>query len=192
MTGSIRFQVGATLAALLVVAVLVFQTSSAAFSGTTANSGNSFSAATVSLSDDDSDAVLFNLSNMKPGDADAENCIEVTYTGSVAADVKLYGAIGAGDGLGQYLDLTVMANDAGAFGDCAAFDENTAATLYTGTLAAFATSHANWANGLDAGFDPTAANDAKVYKFVVGIQDDNDAQGLTASTVSFTWEAQNT
>src|SRR5919205_1280896 len=61
-----------------------------AFTATTANSGNTFAAGTVAIGDNDAAGAMFSLSGLKPGDSDA-GCIQVTYTGSLAANVKLYG-----------------------------------------------------------------------------------------------------
>lgn len=189
MTGILRLQIAATLAGMAMVSGLVFQTSSAAFSGTTASSGNTFTAGTVSLSDDDAAAAMFSLSNLKPGDTSTK-CIQLTYTGSLASAIKLYGAIGGGTGLGAYINLTITSGTPGTFADCSTF---AGTQIYTGTLANFATTYANWAGGLsDANWTPTTNGQTRTYRFVTTLQDNNSAQGLTANTVSFTWEAQNT
>lgn len=189
MTGSLRFQLAAAIAGLAMVSGLVFQTSSAAFSGTTTNTGNSFAAGTVSLTDDDSGSAMFSLTNLKPGDSSTK-CIELTYTGSLASSIKMYGAIGGGTSLGQYLTVTITSGTPGTFADCSTFSGT---QIYTGTLANFATTYTNWSNGLsDANFAPDSNGDTRAYKFVVTLQDNNSAQGLTATSTSFTWEAQNT
>lgn len=189
MTGSLRFQLAAALAALAMVSGLVFQTSSAAFSGTTANTGNSFAAGTVSLSDDDAGSAMFSLTNLKPGDSSTK-CIQLTYTGSLATSIKMYGAIGGGTSLGQYLTVTITSGTPGTFADCSTF---AGTQIYTGTLANFATTYTNWASGLsDANWTPSTNGQTRAYKFVVSLQDNNSAQGLTATSTSFTWEAQNT
>lgn len=189
MTGTLRLQIAATLAGLALVSGLVFQTSSAAFSDTTDNTGNSFTAGTVALSDDDASTALFALSLMKPGDS-ATKCIRVDYDGNLASTIKLYGAVGAGT-LGQYLNLTINsgtgpAND----GNCASFVAG--AQIFNGTVDSFATTHAAWGSGLtDANFVADDVNDSRTYRVVVSLQDNNSAQGLSATGVSFTWEAQN-
>lgn len=191
MTGTLRLQIAATLAGMALVSGLVFQTSTAAFSDTTDNTGNTFSAGTVQLTDDDSGSALFSLSLMKPGDTSTK-CIRVDYDGNIASAIKLYGAIGGGTSLGQYLDVTVNSGTGPAADmSCASFVPGT--QIYNGTLAAFATSHSNWSNGLsDANFVADDANDSRTYRIVVTLQDNNAAQGLTATGVNFTWEAQNT
>jgi hypothetical protein len=72
----------APVAAFLVVGALVVVGSRAAFSATTANTANAWSAGTVVLSDDDSGSAMFNMSLMKPGSTSAK-CIVVTYSGTL-------------------------------------------------------------------------------------------------------------
>jgi len=162
-----------------------------AFSGTTSNTGDSFASGTVTMADNDSGSALLSLSNAKPTDS-VTGCIKATYTGSLAAGVRLYGTVTGS--LAQYLTLTVTrGTNTSTFPSCAAFTAdatdygNGPGIIYTGNLSAFP---ATWSAGL---VDPTAAwatNDAHAYKFVVTVQDNNGAQGLT-STASFTWEARN-
>jgi len=174
---------------LLVVSLLVVRVSAAAFSDTTDNTGNTWSAGDVVLTDDDSTSVMFSVSDMVPGDSDTK-CIKVTYSGSLDASVKAYGALTAGDGLDDYLNLTVNRGSGGSFGDCTGFSSSE--TVYTGTIDGFTTAHTNFATGAGT-WAPTggAPVDDMTYQFVVTLQDDNGAQGLT-TTATFTWEAQNT
>jgi hypothetical protein len=163
-----------------------------AFSGTTGNAGNSFTSGTVTLGDNDGGSALLSLAAAKPGDA-STGCIKVTYTGSLAAGIRLYGTVTGT--LAQYLTLTVTrGTNTSAFSSCAAFTPDAtdyigsgAGVVYSGNLSAFP---ATWSAGL---VDPTSAwaqNDAHSFKFVVTVQDNNAAQGLT-SAASFTWEARN-
>jgi hypothetical protein len=77
------------LAVLAAVAALLAVVSTfSAFSGTTANPGNSAVAGTVTLTDNDSGAAMFSLASLKPGDTDTR-CLQVTYTGSLPALVRL-------------------------------------------------------------------------------------------------------
>lgn len=179
----------AALLSLLLISVLVVRTSDAAFSATTANAGDQWTAGDVVLTDDDSDTAMFSVTNMKPTDTVTE-CITVTYSGSLDADVNLYGAITAGDGLDSYLDVTVRRGSGGSFGDCTGF--SSAETVYTGTLAGFAAAHTSYATGA-GNWTPTGGgpDDDMTYQFEVTLQDNNAAQGLT-TTATFTWEAQNT
>jgi hypothetical protein len=132
---------------------------------------------------------MFAITNMKPGQTETK-CITITYQGSLDASVVLYGALTAGDGLDDYLDLTVERGSGGSFTDCTGFSSSE--TVYSGTLDGFAATHANFGTGAGT-WAPTggAPDDDMTYRFVVTLQDDNAAQGLT-TTATFTWEAQNT
>lgn len=179
--------VGAGLALLVIASAVAVRSSSAAFTATTANTGNSWEAGSVTLGDDDSDTAMFSVTGMMPGDPEVR-CIEVSYSGSLDADVKLYGAITGGTGLEDYIDITVERGTGGSFGDCSGFSASE--SVYTGTLAGLATDHTSFADGAGTwapvGGGPT---DAVVYRFTTALQDDVQAQGL-ATTATFTWEAQ--
>jgi predicted ribosomally synthesized peptide with SipW-like signal peptide len=179
--------------------LLVWQSSFAAFSATTTNPNNSFSAGTVTLTDDHQPStVMFNASGLKPGST-GSSCIKVTYNGSLAANVKLYVKSGdltntTGD-LSPYLTLQV-AEGTGSASDCSDFAGGS--NLYnptgsgdtTKTLSDFATTKTTFATGVSA-FAPTGAAQTKTYKLTYWLQDQTLAQGKNNS-VKFTWEAQNT
>ncbi len=166
-----------------------------AFSSTTSNSGNSFAAGTVLVSDNDAAAAMYSVSNKKPGDQVVQ-CIKVTYTGSLAATVKLYTTSAIGT-VGSYIDLTIdKGSGSPTFPSCTGFTSE--ATIYTGTLASFAGTKSSYANGVSA--FPGAQtqwnqNDALVYRFTLTLQDQNSANGgasaLSTGSHAFTWEAQN-
>jgi hypothetical protein len=182
-------RLGAVAVGLLVMSLLVVTGSRAAFTASTANGSNTFTAGTVTLADDDAGSVMFNLTGMKPGDT-ATKCVNVTYTGSLAADVKLYGTVG-GTGLATYLDTTVdigTGATGGASLDCTGFVLGS--NLDNGTLAAFGAARTDYSNGL-GGFTGATNPSTRSYRVTVTLQDDNLAQGKTASA-AFTWEAQNT
>lgn len=185
-------RLGALALSLLLVGFLVVTGSRAAFTGTTDNTGNSWAAGTVSLSDDDTGSAMFTAADLKGGDV-LENCLVVTYTGSLDADVKLYAENLTGS-LGTYLDLEVEIGDGGSFSATATQDGEVACTgfsgssIYSGTLAGFAGASTNFATGV--GTWGPSTSDFKTYRFVVTVQDDNNAQSESAS-VDFVWEAQN-
>jgi hypothetical protein len=169
-----------------------------AFSSTTSNDGNVFAAGTVYVSDNDGGATaMYNVSNKKPGDQ-VQSCIQVTYGGSLAADVKLYttSTIGA---VGQYIDLTVEKGTAtgATFPGCGTYSSQ--ATIYSGTLANFASTKSSYANGVSAypaSQTSWGNGDSLVYRFTLTLQDNNSANGggsgaLSTGSHSFTWEARN-
>ena len=163
-----------------------------AFSSQTTNSGNSFAAGTVNLTDNDAGAAMYSVTNRKPGQQ-VQQCIKLTYDGTLPADVKLYtnSTINA---LGGYIDMTVEKGTAtgATFPGCGTFTSES--TIYTGTLGAFATANNSYANGVSA-FPGSQTqwnqNDTLVYRFTLTLQDNNNAQGLTTGLHAFTWEAQN-
>jgi hypothetical protein len=167
--------------------IIVYQASYAAFSGTTSNAGNNWTAGTVSLSDDDSNGAMFSVPAAKGGDTGSK-CIEVTYTGNLASTVKLYLADAdlADNGLGQYITLQIDEGDGGTFADCTGFSGT---NRWNGTLAAFnSTPHNTFATGIGT-FAPSNNGDKKVYKFTYTVSNNAGAQGKDV-TAKFTWEAQ--
>jgi predicted ribosomally synthesized peptide with SipW-like signal peptide len=166
-----------------------------AFSSTTTNSGNSFAAGTVFVDDNDAGAAMYTVSNQKPGVA-TTRCIKVTYSGTMAADVKLYttSTVGA---VADYIDLTVEKGSGNpAFPNCTGFTPES--TVYTGELDDFTTAKNSYANGI-AAFPGSQTqwnqNDTLVYRFTLTLQDDNNANGgatpLSTGSHAFTWEARN-
>jgi predicted ribosomally synthesized peptide with SipW-like signal peptide len=192
-----------SLLAVGVIAVAAGIGTFAAFSSSTSNSPNAFSAGTVALTDDDGGSgVLVSLSNAKPGDS-ATGCIKVTYTGSLPSNVRLYGTVTGS--LAPYLNVTVTRGTGSAtFPGCGSFVADTTnylgagnGVIYSGLLSAYPT---NWAGGTvdpnNCGTAPCGAQSwtnpsNHVYKFVITLVNDNNAQGLNSSA-TFTWEAQNT
>lgn len=179
----------AALLSLLLMSFMVMRVSSAAFSATTSNAGSQWTAGDVVLTDDDSNTAMFTVGNMKPGQI-VTQCIKVTYSGSLDAAVKLYGATTGGTGLGTYLDTTVQRGSGGSFGNCTGFSSTE--TVYTGTLAGLTATHTSFATGAGS-WAPTggAPDDDMTYRIQITLQDNNAAQAKTA-TATFTWEAQNT
>lgn len=179
-------------AGLVLVSGIVLQVSSAAFTGSTDNSGNSWDAGTVKLTDNDTGTAMFTATNQKPGDT-ATKCIEVTYGGTItpSAAVALSAAVtesndGTGNGLGDDLDVVVQIGAAGS--TCTLFGTGTG--LYNGTLAAFNTS----ATPLSTGWTPVLGgltpDTMRPFQFTVTLGTDtlNDAQGDGADA-NFTWSA---
>ena len=181
------WRVGVLAATVLLTTALILTASFAAFSDTTDNSGNTWSAGTVVLTDDDSGSAMFIVSDMAPL-ATVTECIVVTYSGSlVPATVNLYGV--AAGGLDAYLDLTIEEGSGGVFDNCSGFSPIGGPIFGPGTLTSFAATHTNFGNGAGV-WDPAANPESRTYRFTVTLQDNDGAQGLNA-TATFTWEAQN-
>ena len=187
-----RAPVLAMAVALLLVAMMVTRTSQAAFTATTDNSGNSFTAGTVVLTDDDLEAAMFTVPAMSPGDT-ATGCIQVTYSGTITDPqaVKLYGGgyTDAGGSLSDHLELTVL--EGAADSTCATWTTGT--TIVNGsTLAAFNdTDSTDYASG-DGAWTPTSTPETRAYQFTVKLADatPNTEQGASTSGVAFVWEIQ--
>lgn len=167
--------------------LLVWQSSYAAFTATTQNPNNTFASGTVVLSDNDAGIKLFNVSGLVPGST-GFNCIDVTYTGSSAANVKFYATVvGTDDQLAPYLNFTVAEVDASA--TCAATGNFVTALFGNpGTLAGLVTAHNNYGSGAGAWAATGTASETKRYRFNYALQDVNAAQGKSAA-VNLTWEA---
>lgn len=174
--------------AVLASAGMIYQASNAAFTATTSNDANTFSSGTVVLADDDAANVMFNASGLTPGDT-ATKCINVSYSGTVAANVKLYATGYTNTGLAEYLDFTIEEGTGatgGATFDCTGFTGPT--SLHTGTLAAFGTANTAYASGLSS-WQPAGAT-TRSYRMTYTVRDVNAAQGKSAG-LNFTWEARN-
>lgn len=166
-----------------------------AFSATTTNAGNTITAGTVTIGDNDAGAALYSLTAAKPGES-VTKCIKVTYTGNLDADVHLYTPSSIGT-LGQYIDLTVTGGTqtTSTFPSCTGFTA-VGGALYSGTLAAFGTGKNSYANGVVE--YPGAATkwvngDSVVFQITATLQSGapDAAQGLTTGAHTFTWEARN-
>lgn len=181
--------------ALLLVALMVTRTSEAAFTATTDNSGNSFSAASITLTDDDNDGALFTLSDLEPGDSRSA-CIEVTYAGTVTTPsaVTLYSGGYADDvgALSGHLNVTVEeGTGAGFTDDCSGFSPSPGTPLVDGmTLASFASTHSNFSNGA-ASWTPSNG-ESRSYRVTVELDaaTPNTEQGASTTGVQFVWEVQ--
>lgn len=173
--------------ALLASSAVVYQASNAAFTATTANPANSWASGTVALTDNDSGAALFTASGLKPGSTGTK-CMVVTYSGTLAAAVKLYATSYTDNGLAQYLTFSVD-EGTGSAADCSDFGAGS--NLYTGTLDGFSTTKTGYANGVSSWAPAGSSGATKTYRFSWTLQDNDGAQGKT-SAATFTWEAQNT
>ena len=181
-----------TTAAALVIGLVASGATWSAFNAQTSNGSNQFNTGTVSITDNSSGSAMFTAASMRPGQP-VSKCIKVTYTGSMAAAVKLYGS--STGTLGSYLTLSVTRGDvsSGAFGDCTNFTADAtnhaglgAGVLYSGPMTGFPGTLGT------AIADPLAAwpqNEAHFYKFTVDVADDNAAENKTA-TAAFTWDAR--
>lgn len=182
-------QLSAVALSFILIALLVVTSSRAAFVAQNDNVTNQVTAAAVDLTDNDSGTAMFaNVTGLMPG-ANVDRCIDVTYTGTVDPTAVLLYVNAAPTGtLAPYLNLTIdIGADTGdPFRTCTGFTPT--ANVYTGTLSAFASSHANYAAGLST-WDPVGSPETRTFRFRVSVQDNAAAEGLS-STFGFSWETR--
>jgi predicted ribosomally synthesized peptide with SipW-like signal peptide len=172
----------------------------AAFTATTVNSGDEVRSGTVKLEDNDNDSAVLALSAAEPGAADS-GCITVTFNGSLASTVRLYGTT-SGSGLDQYLELKVTRGsysptDPG-FDSCTNFQPDAtdylglgAGVVYEGTLQGYADAYAGGiADPPSGGPESWTNGESHVYQLEISLRHNLAAQGLNAAQ-EFTWEARN-
>jgi hypothetical protein len=185
---------GAAAACLAASAAVVWQASYSAFSAPTANPTSNWAAGTVTLSDDDANTAMFNASNLKPGSTGSK-CIAVTSTGTLPSAVKMYGTAAATtNALSSWINLTITQGTGGSFGSCTGFTPlASGSSVYTGTLAAFASAATGYSNGLGSWAPTGSGSDTRVFQisYTFDPTAPNSTQAGTAS-IGFTWEAQNT
>lgn len=177
MTGTIRLQLGAALAALALVGFFVVRTSQAAFTGQTSSTGNTFSAGTVSLDNDRGSSAMFNATDLGPGDS-VTDCILVTYTGSLTPSQAVDVSSSSASAMAAHLDVAVEVGDVGA--TCTAF--GTAAATVTGTLDALAGT---------TGWTPSGADGARAFRITVTVDPaiPDTFEGASLNDGTFTWTA---
>ena len=184
-----------TFAVLAVMAGLAVFVTSAAFTATTSNPGNRIESGSVAVSDSDgTTGVLYNALDQAPGAAagPVSKCIRVTYTGSLAASLKLYSsAIANGSNFRLKVErgsgITTPASDM----NCTGFSASS--TAFDNTLDNFPTTYGSGVDGKASG--SWAQNDSVDYKFTVYTVDDSTPNAHTSKvdtgSHSFTWEARN-
>jgi hypothetical protein len=184
----LAIQLSAFALSFTLVALLVVSSSHAAFVDQSENVRNHVTSTDIDLTDDAGGTAMFpDEQGLSPG-TPVDRCIAVTYQGNIDPEpVMLYSA-GSSGALAPYLQLTVeMGAATGAsFGSCAGFAADT--TLYTGTLAGFSSTHADYSSGLST-WDPAGAGEARTFRFELSVVDDPAASGVSA-TFGFTWEAR--
>ena len=133
------------------------------------------------LTDDDGGAPLFNAPALHPGEK-VSSCIEIKYSGTQDAPVKLAGR-GSG-GLDQYMDVDVERGTGGGYHNCDGF---TGTKIFTGTLAEFLRTGDSAESAIPA-WTASDAEPTRTFRISVALRDVPQAEGQTAS-VDFEWSA---
>lgn len=175
----------AALAAAALVVLAVGRTSSAAFTATADTGNNGWGTGTVILTDNDSEAALFNAvaDGQLDGDQTQERCITVTYAGNLGADVRLHATTSGTHA--RYLTLNVSEGTGSTTSDCTGFTPTE--TVFDGTVAGFGAAHPSFAAGA-AGWQPQP-EETKTYRFTITTQNSSHAQGGSGAA-TFVWEAR--
>jgi hypothetical protein len=192
-------KLAASVAALAGCVIIAGAATWSNLNSTATNPSNSFSAGTVQIVSNSGGSAVLSLTNAKPG-AVSTGCIAVTYTGTLPANVKLYGA-GGGSGLNQYLNLVVTRgtfSGAPSAGSCTGFTADATNYIAQGSGVIYSGTLANWpASAAAAQVDPISAspatwsnNSVHGYELQATVLNNNAGQGLTGSE-TFTFEADN-
>jgi predicted ribosomally synthesized peptide with SipW-like signal peptide len=188
------------IAAALLLLVAAGTGTWAAFTAWSSNTSNSIASGTVAIEDNDSNSATFSLSGLEPGDTD-QGCVKVTYRGSLASTVRLYGST-TGSGLDAYLSLKVTRGSYSsepAFDSCSNFAPDSTqyvsgqanGVIYVGTLQGFPGSYAAGLVDPETGApEAWTTNEAHVYKLEITVGDNVAAEGKGA-TQEFVFEARN-
>ena len=162
------------------------QVSSAVLSDTAESEENVWDTGTLVLEENNDGQALFEASDIQPGDYEEQQCITVTYEGSLTpADVGLY-AETQDDTLAEELDVTVSigTDDVAAGPDCDGFDEQT--EVYDGSLAdmpdAFNQKIGQW--------DADSEGELRSYRFDVSLTGGGEDVLGESTEADFIWEAQ--
>ncbi|MCM3689127.1 hypothetical protein [Kocuria rosea] len=182
--------------AVLVAGLMVWQGSTAAFTATTRNSGNSWATGQVALTDDDAGRAGFTVENLVPG-ATGERCIVVTSNSTVAGEVRAYtqNLSGSAAGLEDHIDLRVERGTGGSFDSCDGFTPVPGA-LPAQSLTTLAQANRDYATGGAAWETEGTSGESTTYRGIWTFDTANMSQAqidaLQGSRVSvdLVWELQ--
>lgn len=171
--------------AVLLSGLFFYGASSAAFTGSTSNTGDSWTAGTVALTNNHA-AVLFSASNVVPGYTES-HCITVTSTATVQTALQFYGVQKTDTGLASQLNLTVEAGSGGTDGTSACTGFTSAQSLYTGTLANLGSTNGTALTALNV-TAPLGAGGSQQFMITATLPANtpDSAQGKSA-TMDFNW-----
>ncbi len=161
----------------LAISSLVVTTSSQALAPDGTIAANSFSAGTVSITDDDEGRSLVELMNMAPRRVE-EQCINVVYEGSIVPVTLTLAATTTG-GLAPHVMMSVERGTGAGYDDCDNFEATE--TVFTGRLSDLVElSPVSLGRLLNQG-------DAISFRFEFELADEEAAVGQSSAT-DFIWE----
>ena len=182
--------------AILVAGGLVWQSSNAAFTATTRNSGNSWSSGQVTLTDDDRGVAGFTVENLVPGQT-GQKCIVVTSGSNVAGEVRAYvqNLATSAQGLEDHITLLVEKGTGGSFDDCSGFTP-TPGALPARPLSTLAQINSDYATGGAAWSTSGTPGESQSYRGTWTFNTDGmtqqqiDALQGARTSVDLVWELQ--
>lgn len=186
----------ATPVAILAASALIWQSSYAAFSSTTRNSGNDWATGSVSLTDDDTGSARFQVPSMVPGATDTK-CITVTANASGPGLVKGYAVnpVTSPQGLEDHVMVTLEYGAGGSFASCTGFVLG-GTIVPSASLTTLATFN-DYATGV-GGWSVAAGSQSRTYRITWTF----DTTGLTQAEIDnlqgahtgidIQWELQST
>ena len=178
--------------AILAGAASLLPGAPASFSDAIEHPAASWTAGTVSLTASSPAGTSLSMSDVRPGSRTLL-CVDVAYTGNLAASVKLYATdyvdSDAVSGPGQLTDVIVMSIYQANSGSCTT-GINSSTTVFTGTLDDFATTATSYGSGVGS-WNPSAGGSVQAYQIGFLVRGDDAAQG-DAAGVNLRWEAQST
>jgi len=187
-------------AGLLAAALLVWQGSYAAFSGTTSVPGNSFTAGSVSLQNDQNagnayaqvGTVPFTVGNLKPGST-GTHCVVVKSNGNLAGIGKFYVPTETTtNAMDQYLTVSVDADYGKADTNCTGFSTTPTTVIPATAMNTIATTYASYATGAGSWSVLGTPPEVATYRFTYTLSNaaPNTVQGGNV-TATFQWEVDN-
>lgn len=200
-----RARLGAVLAGMAMCGVTALATgvTYGAFKTSTVNGSNSFATGSVALADNDAGTAMLSLSSARAGATDT-GCIRLTYTGTLASEVRHFATVSGALASQLTLRVTRGTQSSPSFDSCTGFQADArdyygkgAGVIYDGPL-----------SGLPAGYEagivdptdtagtgtPTAESwdpsEVHTYRYAVTLAGDASNEGQTAAA-TFRWEARN-
>ncbi len=182
--------------AILAAGALVWNASSAAFTASTRNAGNSWSTGQVTLTDDDKGAAGFTVTGLVPGQTGSK-CLVVKSSSTVPGEVRSYvqNLSASAQGLQDHIMFKVEKGTGGSFNDCTGFQADPGA-LPAASLTTLSQVNKDYATGGGSWTTSGTPGETKTYKGTWSFdttgmtQQQIDAlQGATVS-MDMVWELQ--
>ncbi|WP_150309126.1 hypothetical protein [Planctomonas psychrotolerans] len=186
--------------AILLAGGMVWQASSAAFTATTRNAGNSWSTGSVTLTDDDRGVAAYSVTNLVPGQTGTK-CLVVTSTATVPGEVRSYvtNLAPSAIGLAERITYKLEAGTGGSFNDCTGFvpDAGVQETAYPVSVVAaarhdYASGGHSWITTGKAGGESRSYRGTWTFDTTGMTQQQIDALQGSSMTADLVWEFRNT